>query len=215
MVFAIKKNMTQIYDEDGNKVPVTILDYSECGVKEMDEKSAYVYFGKTKKRKTIPKELVEIFTTQTVQKGNSENAKSIKESNGSSQNKRKDVFPLHYKFIINTEESKVDFNENDKVRVIGISKGKGFAGVMKRWNMKGGKRTHGASNKERAVGSIGAGGVGRVFPKKTMPGHKGAKSAMVRGVEILKKDEENKLYVVRGSVPGPANSVVMIDNYKF
>ena len=103
------------------------------------------------------------------------------------------------------------FEVGDKVKISGKSKGKGFAGVVKRWGFRGGPRTHGQSDRERAPGSIGAGtDPGRVWPGKKMAGRMGGKRVTVKGLEVVEVDEDSKVIKVAGSVPGPRNAVLEI-----
>ena len=108
------------------------------------------------------------------------------------------------------------FEVGEKVIVQGISKGKGFAGTVKRYNFKGGPKTHGQSDRHRAPGSIGAGSSpGRVWKGTKMSGHMGDVKVSQKGLKIVKVDAEKNIIEVKGSVPG-ANSktvVVMKENY--
>ena len=102
------------------------------------------------------------------------------------------------------------FSIGERVDVSGISKGKGFAGVMKRWGHKGGKATHGAET-HRHGGSIGASAdPSRVFKGLPMPGRMGGKKVSVQSLVVVKVDAGRNLLVVKGSVPGPSNGMVMI-----
>ncbi|MEA2020483.1 MAG: 50S ribosomal protein L3 [Patescibacteria group bacterium] len=104
-----------------------------------------------------------------------------------------------------------DFEVGDLVVVSGKTKGKGFAGVIKRWGFKGGPRTHGQSDRERAPGSIGGTtDPGRVWPGKKMPGRMGGNNITVKGLEILEIDEENNILKIKGSIPGPRGNEVTI-----
>ena len=109
-----------------------------------------------------------------------------------------------------------NFEVGEKVIVQGISKGKGFAGTVKRYNFKGGPKTHGQSDRHRAPGSIGAGSSpGRVWKGTKMSGHMGDVKVSQKGLKIVKVDAEKNIIEVKGSVPG-ANSktvVVMKENY--
>jgi len=103
------------------------------------------------------------------------------------------------------------FSVGDEVTVSAKSKGKGFAGVMKRWGFHGGPRTHGQSDRARAPGSIGAGtDPGRVIPGKKMPGRMGGKRVTVPGLKIAEIDEGLGMIKVAGSVPGPRRAEVEI-----
>ena len=103
------------------------------------------------------------------------------------------------------------FSVGERVDLIGTSKGKGFAGVMKRHGFHGGPRTHGQSDRARAPGSIGPGTTpGRVLKGTRMAGRMGNDRVTIKALEIIQADAERNLLVVKGSVPGPNGSVVMI-----
>jgi large subunit ribosomal protein L3 len=102
------------------------------------------------------------------------------------------------------------FKEQDKVTITGISKGAGFAGVMKRHGFRGGRATHG-SMFHRAPGSIGcSASPSRVFKGRKLPGQKGAKQVTVKALEVVKVDEEKNLLLVKGAVPGSRGGYLMI-----
>lgn len=107
------------------------------------------------------------------------------------------------------------FRKGSLVDVRGISKGKGFAGVVKRWGFAGGPRTHGQSDRERAAGSIGATTTpGRVYKGTKMAGHMGNRRVTNQGLEVMEiREEENELWV-KGSVPGARNSLLLIQKSK-
>jgi len=103
------------------------------------------------------------------------------------------------------------FEEGERVDVVGRSKGRGFAGVVKRWGFSGGPKTHGQSDRQRAPGSIGAGSTpGRVFKGKKMPGRMGNDTVTSQNLLVSRIDPENNIIAVRGSVPGPKNGLVII-----
>jgi large subunit ribosomal protein L3 len=103
------------------------------------------------------------------------------------------------------------FEVGDIVDVVGKSKGKGFAGVVKRWHFAGGPKTHGQGDKWRAPGSVGQGTTpGRVRKGKKMGGHLGDKRSTEKGIKIVAMDEERNLLFVRGSVPGAASGLVLV-----
>jgi large subunit ribosomal protein L3 len=183
MLLAKKKNMTQLFDEKNNVVPVTILDYSECFVQKGEKRSGnFVCIGK-KGHPTKPE----------IGKYGESNVPQFS-------------MPVDVSVVALDELS-----AGDMVHVSGQSKGKGFAGVMRMWGFKGGKRTHGQSDRERHPGSIGAGTtMGRVIKGMHMGRNKGNEKVTIRGVEIISNDTENKLLCVRGSMPGSYNSVLVI-----
>lgn len=98
----------------------------------------------------------------------------------------------------------------DKLKVTGTSKGKGFAGVMKRWGFHGGPKTHGQSDRSRAPGSIGTQEMGRVWKGKKMAGRMGGDKITVRGLKVVEVDKEKKLVKVTGAVPGARSSRVIV-----
>jgi len=104
-----------------------------------------------------------------------------------------------------------EFSPGEEIIVSGKTKGKGFAGVMKRWGFSGGPRTHGQSDNERAPGSIGGGtDPGRVWPGQKMPGRMGGKRATFKGMEVIEVDEEASVLKVKGSVPGNRGNKIEI-----
>jgi large subunit ribosomal protein L3 len=103
------------------------------------------------------------------------------------------------------------FQSGDRVDVIGISKGKGFAGVVKRYHFRGGPKTHGQSDRHRAPGSIGAGTTpGRVLKGKKMAGHMGHQRVTARNLTVMEANSERGLLLVKGAVPGALNGLVMV-----
>lgn len=101
--------------------------------------------------------------------------------------------------------------DGDIVSVTGISKGKGFSGVVKRWHFRGGPRTHGQSDRERAPGSIGSTTTpGRVYKGKRMAGKMGQQKTTVRNLKVLKVDSEKNEIYVKGAVPGVRGSLLLI-----
>ena len=108
------------------------------------------------------------------------------------------------------QELEVDIMDKEIV-LVGKSKGKGFTGVMKRWNFTGAMATRGQSNKARAPGSIGAQTPGRVFKGKKMAGKHGNKKITLKGLKIVKVFPEKKEFMVTGPVPGARNSKVLVE----
>lgn len=103
------------------------------------------------------------------------------------------------------------FAAGDKIQVMGISKGKGFAGVVKRHGFHGGPRTHGQSDRERAPGSVGSGTTpGRVYRGKRMAGRMGNDQVTVRGLEVVSVDSEKNVLTIKGVVPGAKGGLLMI-----
>ncbi len=104
------------------------------------------------------------------------------------------------------------FEVGEPIKVIGTSKGKGFAGVVRRWNFAGGPKTHGQSDRHRSPGSIGAGtSPGRVWPGTRMGGHYGVDRKTNSGLRVVAADVEKNVLLVRGSIPGAKNGIVRIE----
>jgi large subunit ribosomal protein L3 len=189
--------MTQVFRDDGRAEAATIISAGPCTVvqiKTADKEGYYAAqlgFGESKKL-TSP------------QKGHLKEMGSfryLRELRVADTNK------------VNLGD-KVDvslFQPGDLADVIGRSKGKGFAGVVKRYGFSGGPKTHGQSDRHRAPGSIGAGTTpGRVLKGKRMPGHMGSQRVTARNLEILKADAENNLLLIKGAVPGTNNGLLLI-----
>ncbi len=113
--------------------------------------------------------------------------------------------------LVEVEQWSEKLKPEKPVVVVGTSKGKGFAGVMKRWGFHGGPATHGQSDRARAPGSIGGGtDPGRVFPGKKMPGRMGGGRTTVKGLKIVETDEKEKVVKISGAVPGSRNSELIL-----
>jgi len=102
------------------------------------------------------------------------------------------------------------FKEGDKVKISGVSKGKGFQGAVKRWGFHGRNATHGVKHEERTLGSVGSTDAARVFKGKKMPGRMGAERVTVKNLEVVKIDPENNLLAVRGAIPGRRGTLLEI-----
>ena len=186
-----KIEMTQIFDEKGNVVPVTLIEAGPCQVTQMKtrEKDGYqaiqIGFEKIEKLKKIKKTM----------KG--KEFKYLKEfENG--------------KLKVGDQILATVFKEGEKVNVSGISKGKGFAGVIKRWHFKGQFKTHGTKEKWRSPGSIGQRWPQRVIKGKKMGGRMGSDRTTVKNLKIAKIDPENNILAVRGAVAGHKGTLLEI-----
>ncbi len=200
-IVGIKKGMTQIYNKNDNVVPCTVIDVSDTYIvgKKTTNRDGYkaVIVGKGKKKKAKKAELGKYKKLKFVPRFVSEFRVSDEE----------DITKYQVGDKVGVKNIKV----GDKVNVTGITKGKGFQGVVKRWRFKGGSRTHGQSDRERAPGSIGGGtDPGRVYKGKKMPGHMGDKTKTVKNVEIVKVDSRNSLICLKGAVPGSNNAFIKI-----
>ena len=192
-----KIGMTQIFREDGRVVPVTVIQAGPCVVTQVKTKETDGY--------------------EAVQLGFGDVKRRNKPESGHLKNSRLSQY-LREVAIDDTSEFEVGqaigvdiFESGEKVDVIGTSKGRGFAGVMKRWNFGGGPRTHGQSDRARAPGSIGGGTTpGKVYKGLKMGGHMGNRRITVKGLEIIEIDTERNLLLVKGGIPGATNSLVQI-----
>lgn len=196
-----KIGMTQIFDENGKVIPVTVVEAGPCVVsqKKTMETDGYnavqIGFGDVRP-KLVNKPMKGHFDKSDVAP-----KKILKEC------RFDDISSYNIGDII-----KADIFENgEKVDVIGTSKGKGYAGVIKRWNFRRLKETHGTGPTVRKGGSIGAcSDPSRVFKGKKMAGHLGAERVTVQNLKVAKVDSENNLIAIKGAVPGPNGGIVLI-----
>jgi large subunit ribosomal protein L3 len=195
-----KLGMTRYFLDEGNSVPVTVLKVGPCVViqKKTLDKEGYnaiqVGYG-PKKESRVSKPL----------KGHFKGAGS-----GCFQHLREISVDDSEGFELGQEIKSDVFNIGDLVNVSGISKGRGFAGVMKRWGFSGGKKTHG-SRSHRIPGSIGCSATpGRVVKGKKLPGRMGFQRVTVKNLKIVDIRPEMDVVLVKGAVPGSRNSLVEI-----
>jgi large subunit ribosomal protein L3 len=199
-----KIGMTQIYSEDGRLVPVTVIQAGPCSVMQVKTVEADGYsaiqlgFDDKKKKRAIKPEL-----------GLAEKASVCP--------KRfvKEMAPELGADVKLGQTISVDIFDNIKVLdVIGVTKGKGYAGVMKRWNFKGGLNTHG-STRHRRGGSISSNtDPGRVFKGKKMSGRLGNERVTIKNIDVVKIDKERNLLFLKGAVPGFRGSYLVLNKRK-
>lgn len=195
-----KLGMTQIFTEDGRVVPVTVLQAGPCVVVQMKDKEDNPYikvqlgFVEEQKIKHITKPLKGHFDKAKVPP-----TRVLKE------------FFADQNGVKVGDSIKVDiFEEKEKVKVVGTTKGKGFQGVVKRWNFGGGKSSHGSMH-HRRPGSVGMCAYpGKIIKGKKLPGRMGGKTRNVSGISIEKIDLEKNLLMVKGAVPGFNGNYVYI-----
>ncbi len=196
-----KVGMTQIFDEAGKVVPVTVIEAGPCVVvqKKTEDKEGYASvqlgFGAVSDKQLSKPEKGHLA------KAGVENCKVLKE------------FKLDNSAELNVGDVlKADvFAESDKVDITGISKGKGYAGVIKRWGAQRTPTSHGGGPVHRHAGSMGSGtDPSRIFPGKIGAGHMGAEQVTVQNLDVVKVDPELNMIVVRGAVPGPKGGIVFI-----
>jgi large subunit ribosomal protein L3 len=198
-----KAGMTQIFDETGHAIPVTVLEAGPCVVvqKKVPDKDGYasVQLGfeeVAEKRLSKPE-------NGHLKKAGVTPRRHLKEF------KLDDTDALSVGDTITAET----FAEGDRVDVTGTSKGKGFAGVIKRFGAQRTPTSHGGGPVHRHAGSMGSGtDPSRIFKGKIGAGHMGAEQVTVQNLEVVKIDAELNIIAVRGAVPGPKGSVVFIKN---
>ncbi|MFH0801476.1 MAG: 50S ribosomal protein L3 [bacterium] len=194
-----KLGMTQLFSEKGERLPVTVLSLGPCVVvrTRTKEKDGYeaVQIGwleiKPAKLRQSERKLLE--------KAGLRSVKYLREI-------RVDKSGI---YSVGQELDVEIFKVGEKVDVVGTSKGKGFAGGMKRWNFHGGPASHGSMT-HRQPASAGSTCAAKVIKGKKMPGRLGGVRRTVQGLEIVKVDRDKNLLVVRGNVPGSANSLVIV-----
>ena len=196
-----KIGMTQIFDENGAAVPVTLIEAGPCYVTQirLPEKEGYAAvqlgFGEVNPKRLTGGERGHL--------------------------KARDLPPLRYlrEFRAKSPEVRIGdkitvedaFEVGERVDVIGVSKGKGFQGGVKRYGFGGGPKTHGQSDRQRAPGSHGAGSTpGRVFKGARSPGHMGHQRVTAQNLKVVLVDAERNLLGVNGSIPGAKGGLVMI-----
>lgn len=194
-----KQNMTQVYDENGRVIPVTIVNVEPCIVtqvmtEETDEYSAVQLGYGTRKEKNVAKPQI----------GHSKGL-------GSFEGFRE--FRMDGKEVTLAVGDMVElsqFEAGDRVKVTGLSKGKGFQGVVKRHGFKGQPSSHGTKDQVRMPGSVGATGPQRVFKGTRMGGQMGDQQSTSLNLEVVKVDVNNNQLYLRGAVPGARNGVLAI-----
>ena len=215
-ILATKVGMTQIFNEDGVLIPVTVLQAGPCVVTQIKtvENDGYeaVQVGFVDKKEKVinrdkagKKEVIHRHGVNKAQKGHFEKA-------GVSCKRYVREFRLENaeEYSVKDEIKADIFAAGDKIDATAISKGKGFQGAIKRHGQHRGPMAHG-SKFHRHQGSNGSATTpGRVFKGKGMPGHMGSVKVTVQNLEVVKVDTENNLLLVKGSVPGPKKSLVTI-----
>jgi len=198
-----KVGMTQVFDEQGNVVPVTVIEAGPCYVTQVrtDEKDGYVAvqlgFNETKPSRITKGQMGHL------QKNNIPALRHLRE------------FRVDSVSGVDVEEGSqitVDvFEQGELVDVIGVSKGRGFAGTIKRHGFHRGPKTHGQSDRERSPGSIGMCATpGRTLKGKKMSGRMGNDRVTIQKLEVAVIDPEKNLLAVKGSIPGANGGIVMI-----
>ncbi len=195
-----KIGMTQIFDDQGAALPVTLIEAGPCYVTQIrrPKKEGYsavqLGFGEANPKRLTGGTLGHL--------------------------KANEIPPLRFLREFRIKELNVKIGEKvtvdtftlgERVDVIGTSKGKGFAGTVKRYHFRGGPKTHGQSDRQRAPGSRGSGTTpGRVYKGARSTGHMGTDRVTIQGLKIVLVDAERNLIGVKGAVPGPKGGLIMI-----
>ena len=195
-----KVGMTQIFGDDGRRIPVTIVEAGPCVVLQ---------------KKALDKDG---YTALQLGYSQQDTARSTKPEVGHAKAAGKGVFRHRKEFRLdNCENYSVGdaitadiFSPGDIIDVTGVSIGKGFQGVIKRWGFKGGRASHG-SNFHRAPGSIGCSATpSRVFKNKKMPGQLGNETVTVQNLSVVRVDSADNLIFVKGAIPGAKNGIILL-----
>lgn len=194
-ILGLKLGMSQIFDEKGNVIPVTIIEAGPCEItqiKKEETKDGYravqLGFQRLKENKVKKTQKQKPF-------------RCLREFRG-------DIDISQYKAGDSVNVS--IFQEGDKVKISGFSKGKGFAGVVKRWGFHGRPATHGTKHEQRTPGSIGSSFPERVVKGRKMPGRMGYERVTVKNLKVAKIDKEHNLLAVCGAVPGKKGTLLEI-----
>lgn len=201
-----KIGMTRLFNEKREAVSCTVIEASSCFVTQIKntEKEGYnafqLSYGERKEQK-VSKPLQGHYKKAGVTPGY-----TLAEFN---------IADFNEELTVGSQVTVNEFKAGEKVNVLGVSKGKGFAGVVKRYNFGGGSRTHGQSDRLRAPGSVGGSSdPSRVFKGTRMAGRKGSANVTIKNLEVFKVMPESNLIVVKGAIPGPNNSYVKIISSK-
>lgn len=197
-----KIGMTQIFDDKGNVIPVTVVEAGPCVItqkKTLDNdgyEAVQVGFGDQKPQR-VSKPLQGHF-----KKGDVAPKKTLREF------RFDDISEMNVGDLIKADT----FEVGEKIDVTGVSKGKGYQGVIKRWNFSRLKETHGSGPVVRHGGSTGAIDAARIFKGTKRAGHMGTDTVTVQNLTVAKIDAENNIIAVRGAIPGPNGGIVIIRN---
>lgn len=192
-IIGTKGAMAMRFNSRGQAIPVTSIQASTNQIFVTKSGQAQLTFGQKKKSKKTENAYTKTFgfSPRKIHQIKTQNGQEIKTGD---------------KITV------AIFVPGDAVKVTGTSKGKGFTGGMKRWGFHGGPKTHGQSDRHRAPGSIGQTTTpGRVFKGKKMAGHHGDLTKTVRGLEVIEIDETKNTLLVKGSVPGAKNGLLIIE----
>lgn len=196
-----KLGMTQIFTPDGLVVPVTVVEAGPCKIVQ---------------KKTVAKEgynsVVVAFEETKESRVNKAQMGAFKKANVSAHRILRELkLDNSNDYEIGTSILCDIFNEKDKVDVTGLTRGRGFTGVIQRWNQHRLKMTHGTGPVHREVGSLGANSTpSRVFKNRHLPGHYGHERVTIQNLEVVKVDSARNILLIKGCIPGPRGTVVTV-----
>jgi len=207
-ILGTKVKMSQIFDEEGNIVPMTLIQAGPCKVLQVKtaEKDKYDalelgFVKKTKKAKKTEK--------GKEYKYKKEFKSRVPQQRGEGKEEGKALFALQ-DLKVGDEIDVSLFQEGDKVKISGFSKGKGFQGGVKRWGFSGRGSSHGVKHEHQTLGSTGTSFPERVIKGRKMPGRTGNQRISVKNLKIVRVDKENNILAVRGAVPGRRGTLLEI-----
>lgn len=194
-----KLGMTQVFTPEGNVIPVTVIEASGNVVLQKKDVENDGY------------EAIQIgYADKKESRSNKPEAGHAKKANTTPKRYVREIRGIDLAGYEVGQEVKVDiFAEGEFVDVTGVSKGKGFQGVIKRWGQSRGPMSHG-SRYHRRPGSMGSIQANRVPKGKRLPGHMGSETVTIQNLEVIKVDAERNVILVKGSIPGPKNSFVKV-----
>ena len=196
-----KVGMTQLFDETGRVVPVTVIEAGPCYVTQVKTVDVDGYNAIQLGFEEVADRKLTKGQKGHLNKAGTPTVRRLREM------RFDDAAQYNLGDVIKADI----FQDGDLVDVIGISKGKGFAGGVKRHGFAGGPKTHGQSDRHRATGSRGAGTTpGHTWPGSRAPGHMGSDQVTVQNLKIALVDAERNLIAIRGAVPGPRGGLVVV-----
>jgi large subunit ribosomal protein L3 len=191
-ILAKKIEMTQMFDNEGRVIPVTLVLAGPCEILQLKtkEKDGYeavqIGFEELKEKKV----------TKSIQ---TKPYRYLKEFKGLESEKK-----------VGDKINVSVFSEGDKIKISSVSKGKGFQGGVKRWGFHGKTASHGVKHEHRTIGSVGYSSPSRVVKGKKMPGRAGSKRVTMRNLEIRKVDQDRNILAIKGAIPGRKGTLIEI-----
>ncbi len=194
-ILGLKLGMSQIFDKNGKIVPITLIEAGPCQITQIKKDNydaSQIGFIKLKDKKIKKPQKQKPFRYLREFRGNNRDNTDVS------------------KYKVGDEINTSIFQEGDVVEISGISKGKGFAGVVKKWGFAGRNSTHGVKHESRKAGSIGSSFPERVTKGKKMAGRLGNQRVTIKNLKIVKIDSENNLLAIKGAIPGSKGTLLEI-----